>query len=351
MKKQRRHSPPDAVQGTLVQVARLYYNEDLSQQEIANRLGVSRSLIAQYLQRARATGIVRIRIVEPDRACAALEAAVQTATGVRRISVLATPHGTRELAVRAVASAAADFLSEGLGDGDTLGLGWGRTTSVVADFLKPSQAAGVAVVPLMGECGHAGMHSQMNQLVVRAAEHLRATPHFLSLPMVVSTPKLRAALMQEAGMRGVIGLWDKVSFACVGIGVVPPVAGMVVYIGEEHLPRLIAAGAVGDICGIYYDRQGAIIASGLEDRMIAAGLDQLRSVQSLVAVACGADKAVAVLGALRTGLISTLFVDQALAEQMLAAVRQGIGGGRQEAGGSRASGAKRRFFSRLRTLK
>jgi len=320
MKQRNRPLPSEAVQGTLVQVARLYYDENLSQQEIADRLGVSRSLIAQYLQRARAAGIVRIQIVEPDSACTGLEIALAEATGIDEVTVVSTPHGAPELAFRAVASAAADFLSESLADGDTFGLGWGRTTSMVADFLKPPQAAGVAVVPLMGECGHSGMHSQMNQLVMRAAEHLHATPHFLSLPMVLSTAKLRDALVQEAGICGVIDLWKGINVGCVGIGVAPPVPGMIVYIGEEYLPRLIEAGAVGDICGVYYDREGSIIESGLEGRMIAANVDQLRSVDNLTAVACGADKSIAVLGALRTGLLSGLFIDQALAEQVVAGI-------------------------------
>lgn len=318
MKKQGRPPVQNSIPATLVQVAKLYYDENLSQQEIADRLRVSRSLIAQYLQRARAAGIVRIRIVAPDSACAGLETALKDATGVSRITVVPTPHGAPELVVRAVASAAADFLTESLEDGDVLGLGWGRTTSVAADFLKPPQASGVTVLPLMGESGHSGMHSQMNQLVMRAAEHLRATPHFLSLPMVVSTPELRTALVREAGIRDVIELWNRVDLACAGVGVVPPVAGMVVYIGDEHLPRLTEAGAVGDICGIYFDREGAVIESGLEDRIIAASADQLRAIDGLTAVACGAGKAAAVLGALRTGLVDAIFIDQALAEQIIA---------------------------------
>ncbi len=319
--KKSRPLPTDAIQGTLVQVARLYYDEELSQQEIADRLGVSRSLIAQYLQRARAAGIVRIQIVEPDSACSGLATALAEATGVSHITVVPTPHGALELAVRAVATAAAESLTGSIEDGNTLGMGWGRTTSMVADLLKPPQASGVAVLPLMGESGHSGMHSQMNQLVMRASEHLHATPHFLSLPMVVSKAALRDALVQEAGIGDVIDLWNGIDAGCVGIGVVPPVPGMIVYIGEEYLPRLIEAGAVGDICGIYFDREGTILESGLEDRMIAANADQLRAVKNMIAVASGPDKAIATLGALRTGLISSLFIDQALAEQTLAAVK------------------------------
>ena len=133
------------------------------------------------------------------------------------------------------------------------------------------------------------------------------------------TLRLAKERAEALGIRDVVDLWGRVNLACVGIGVVPPVPGMVVYIGQEHLPRLIETGAVGDICGIYYDRAGKIVESGLEARMIAADVKQLKGIDCLTAVACGIDKAVAVEGALRTGLISALFIDQAMAEQVIAA--------------------------------
>lgn len=321
MKKLRKTSAHEPVQGTLVQVARLYYNDNLSQQEIATRLGISRSLVALYLQQAREAGVVRIQIVDLQNTSTELEAALKKATGVKHVTVIPNPHGSPMLTLRAVAGAAAEFLANTLKDGDTFGLAWGRTTSVVVELLNPSHALRVDVLPLMGECGVSGMHSQMNQMVMQAAQRLSATPHFLSLPMVVSSPGLRNALVKEVGISDVIECWDRINLACVGIGVVPPVPGMVVYIGDEQLPRLIEAGAVGDLCGIYYDREGRIIKSGLEDQLISAGIKQMKAMDNLVVVACGEEKAVAVLGALRTGLISTLFIDQKMAERILSGLQ------------------------------
>lgn len=321
MKKTKHVSTKGRNPSALVQVAHLYYDENLSQQEIAARLSVSRSLIAQYLQRAREAGIVRIQIVEPDSVCVDLAAELKKETGIRHLSVIPSPRGSPALALRAVAEAAAADLGGRLRDGDTLGLAWGRTTSMMVGLLAPPHAGRIKVIPLMGESDHAGLYSQMNQLVMRAAERLRATPQFLSLPVLVSSPELRAALVKEAGIRTVIESWNRVNLACVGIGVVPPVAGMIVYVGEEHLPRLAAAGAVGDLCGIYYDRNGTILKSGLEDRMIGISVRQMRGIGCLAAVACGEDKATAVLGALRTGLLSALFIDQDMAERILAEIR------------------------------
>ena len=289
----------------------------MSQQEIASRLKVSRSLIAYYLQQARDTGIVRIQIIKPESTCRQLVASLKRATGVKHICVTPNPRGSSTLSLRAVAGAAARFVADQLDDGDILGLAWGRTTTAVVELLGPTRARQISVLPLMGESSHAGLHSQMNRLVMQAAQRLRAKAYFLSLPMVLSSPSLRDALLKEAGVADVVDRWNKTNVGCVGVGVVPPVPGMIVYIGEEHLPRLVRAGAVGDVCGIYYDRDGRIIPSGLEDRMIAAGFEQLRAIPCLVAVACGEEKAAAVLGALRTGLISALFIDQEMAEQIL----------------------------------
>lgn len=309
-----------ARQGTLVQVARLYYEENLSQQEIADRLEVSRSLIALFLQNAREAGIVRVKIVDPTNNCIGLAAALKKQTGVKQITVIPNPRGSQTLSLRAVAGAAAEHLTESLADGATFAIAWGRTTAVVAEMLNRTRARRVDVLPLLGESGHSVLHSQMNQLVMQAAQRLGAKAHFLSLPMIVSSASLRDALVKEDGIRDIISQWDRIDLACVGIGVVPPVPGMVVYIGDEALPRLIKDVAVGDLCGIYYDRDGRIIKSGFEDRLIAASIEQLRAAGSVVAVACGDDKAVAVLGALRTGLVSTLFIDQSMAERILSGI-------------------------------
>jgi DNA-binding transcriptional regulator LsrR (DeoR family) len=302
---------------TLVQVARLYYEEGLSQREVADRLGVSRTLITLYLQNAREAGIVRVQIVDPTNNCVELATALKKKTGVKSITVIPNPRGLQTLSLRAVAGAAAEHIAESLSYGATLGLSWGRTTAAVTDLLKPTLARQVGVVPLMGDSGHSVLHSQMNQLVMQAAQNLGVKSHFLSLPVIVSSAELRNALVKEEGIRDVLNQWDRLTIACMGIGVLPPVHGMVVYLGQEMLPRLIEDGAVGDLSGIYFDRNGRIIKSGLEERMIAVTTEQLQAAASLVAVASGDDKALAVLGAMRTGLISTLFIDESMAERIL----------------------------------
>jgi DNA-binding transcriptional regulator LsrR (DeoR family) len=301
---------------TLVQVARLYYLEHLGQREIAERLGVSRSLIAQHLKKARDRGLVRIEIADPDDRRAGLAARIRRNAGIAHVEVVSEA-GTAALTSGAVCTCAAEHLDRRLKPRDVLGLAWGRSVMEVVGALAPRAPRPVEVVPLLGERSNLGRYTQLNQLVMQAGERVGGTPYFLLAPMLVGTARLRRELLKEEEVRRVVALWDRLDAACFGVGVVPPTPGMIPYLGEEFIPALRDAGAVGDICGRYFDRNGKVLPSGLEDRILGVTVKQLRKARLAVAVAHGAGKGRAVAAALRTGLVSALFVDRACAEVIL----------------------------------
>ena len=303
---------------TLVQIANMYYKDNLSQQEIANQLGVSRSLIATYLQRARDQQIVRIEIADPRDDSAHLALELSRRFHIEKAALVPHGHKSDELTRRAVAAEAAKFISTRMKDGDVLGIGWGRTTSRMVDLLAPTRSLPVDVAPLLGESGHESTYSQMNHLILRTAQRFGGQPHFLLAPMVVGSPELRELLWQDEVVRGVATQWDRMTIACFGIGVLPPTAGMIAYIGDAYTPMLIAKGAVGDVCVHPFNQRGDILETPLTDCMIGVGVKQLKRTPCRVAVASGVSKAKAVIGALRTGLITHLFVDTALAEAVIA---------------------------------
>lgn len=302
---------------TLVEVAHLYFEENLSQQEIADRLGVSRSLIALYIKKAREQGIVRIEIIDPKNNLDNLACRVAEKFKLAITHVTASAHNSVALTRRALGNAVAHFLDERLHDGDVLGLGWGRTILEVANLLAPARPRRVDVVPLLGESGYTGSYTQLNQIVLQAAKSFSGTPYFLLAPILVGTRELRDALIRDVVARQVVALWERLTIACVGIGAVPPTEGQVVYIGEENIPSLVAQDLVGDICARYFTRKGDFPSFEFYDRILGVDLEQLRQARIVVAVAGGAEKATAVRAALRTGLISALFIDEALAQILL----------------------------------
>ncbi len=302
---------------TLVEVAHLYYEENLSQQEIADRLNVSRSLIALYIKKAREQGIVQIQIRDPQNVFQSLALKLQERYHLKHVEVVSSAHLSSVLTRRALGNAAAQYLDRNLQDGDVLGLAWGRTILEVVNLLAPSKPRRIDVIPLLGESSYTGSYTQLNQIVLQAARAFNGIPYFLLVPMLVGSKELRDALLQDPSTSDVSTRWERITFACVGIGAVPPAEGQIVYIGQENLSDLIEREAVGDICARYFNDQGRFLDTEFNERLLGVSLDQLRRAKNVLAVAVGIEKSKAVRGALCSRLITHLFVDEVLAQVLL----------------------------------
>lgn len=308
-------SPSDA---TLVQVAQLYYIEDRSQQEIADILGVSRSLIALYLKKARDRGIISMEIHNPQDTSAILAQMLTMRTGIKQVTVVPTLKNSA-LTRRTVAAEIARLLEDKLQDNDILGLGFGRTMEELPALLAPNRPRRVIVAPLVGESAssYTNSYSQINQIVMRTAQAFEGTPFFLLAPLLVASPSLCRMLYDDENIRTVTQLWDRLTYAVIGIGTVPPVEGEVVYVGVQNLAKFAQAGAIGDTCTRYFDSNGNMIKTDLHDRTIGISFDQLRLAKHVIVFASGAGKARAVRAFLLTGMVTHLFVDEELAKGIL----------------------------------
>lgn len=306
----------------LVEVAHLYYDENYSQQEIADRLQVSRSLIAQYLQQARDRGIVRIEVINPMNSSENMALEIQERANLDRVFVVPGMHKYQDLNMRAIAGAAAKYIEQNITDSDILGMAWGRTITRIVQLLAPSVPRDIEVVPLMGERGYTGTYSQINQIVLQTAQSFNGKPYFLLTPMFVSSAQLRNELMNDPEVKPAVERWDKLSMAVIGIGSVPPSPGSIAYVGEKYMHMMLKKGAVGDVCGRHFDNEGNLIESEFNERMISISLDQLRKTKVVVSVAGGVEKTRAVLAAMKTRLFSVLIIDEILAASMLDMMRK-----------------------------
>ena len=89
------------------------------------------------------------------------------------------------------------------------------------------------------------------------------------------------------------------------------------FLTESGLDKLVSRGAVGDLLGNFYDIDGNVVKSSLDQRRISANLDQIRKIANIVALACGKEKSEAILGAIHGGYINTLIIDLPLAKKVL----------------------------------
>jgi DNA-binding transcriptional regulator LsrR (DeoR family) len=291
-------------------VAKLHYEAEMSQVAIAKRMGLSAATISRLLQRARAEGIVRIEV----RDLAAPSELVRDLCGklkLKTAAVVETPSGG---VLDALAAPVGDLLRQAaLKSGSVLAIGWGRAVRAVVEAGLPS-LPGLLVVPATGGMQQPAPHFQVNEFVRLAAEGMGGTPHFIHAPYLPSAPT-RRALLADPTVADSIALWDRVDAAIVGIGL--PHAKNAPSASAATPDEQALADAAGDVLRHYFGAEGRPKPWEGEGRMIAMSPAQLRATPLVVGVAMGALKVDAILGAVRSGLVSALATDTQTAEALL----------------------------------
>ena len=313
----------------LADVAQQYYLEDLTQEQIARRLSVSRSNVSRMLKEARERGIVEIRIHHPLRTIPALQQALLNAFPLRDCLVLARPDdggqpvepGTADSpAPRQLGALAARYLDSRVSDESIVGVGWGSTVYNVVSSGYLHRKSGVSVVQLMGSVGGATPDIDGGQVASRLGRALGARVYYLQAPMVVTDVGVRAGLLRDPHIRKTLEMARSAQVNLVSVGAVTRASGLyrAGYLNDMDLEYIRGQGAVGDICGAYFRQDGAPCSLELEDRTIAASAEAMRQAPLRVGVGWGGAKALPSVGAIRAGLINVLITDEECASEMLA---------------------------------
>ena len=301
-------------------IASLYYEVGLVQAEIARRVGVSRSTVARYLKEARELGIVEVRINHPMARARILEQQLKQRFSLVGAYVLADEGLEYQEMVQRLGALAAEYLYEQLHAEAVLGLTWGRAVSAVVRAMRRPGDFAVHTVQLSGSLGRMGPERDGLELARSLANLLGGRCIYLRAPLVVKTPELARALLEDPEISEALKAGAHAEFAIAGIGSVSTEQSTVIEAGHlfpEDLSILAAAGAVGDIGGRYFDAQGTECAVDQNARVIGIDLQQLKGIPRVVGVAGGSWKSQAILGALRGGLIDILVTDGPTAKLVL----------------------------------
>jgi len=304
-------SDPAATRALLHSVARMHYESEMSQVDIAKQLGVSTATVSRMLRRARAEGIVRIEI--PDLvAVDELGAALTERLALEAAAVVETPSTS---ALAALAGPVGEMLGRaGLVPGAVVAIGWGRAIRAILDAGLPP-IPGLLTVPATGGMQQHLPHFQVNEFVRLAAQQLGGAPHFIHAPYLPSAAS-REAFLADPAIAESVALWDRIDVALVGVGL--PHAKNSPEASAATPDEQALVNAVGDVIRHYFDASGRLIDWDGEGRMIAASPEQLRRARLVIGAAVGVEKVDAILGAVRAGFISALVTDVRTAYALLA---------------------------------
>lgn len=287
-----------------------YYMEDNTQAQIAETMGVSRAKVIRLLEEARAQGIVQFSFRKNDSQRVSAEQLLIDRFGLKDAFVVPTPLDSSAIN-QSIAQGAAHYVSDHLREDGYLNIGYGDTVSRMLGFLAKNREESLNVVSLTG-----GVSYYLPTVGTTAySMHLFLTPS----PLVVSSRQVRDALLDEKSLQDVSTMTEYADMSVVGIGAA--VEGATVLrngiLNEGELTVLKMQGAVGDILNHFMDKDGNLIQTEIEDRVISTDLDKLRQLKNVVGVAGGKDKVTAIKAVLNGGYLNVLITDSDTAAELL----------------------------------
>ncbi len=305
----------------LLRAAWFYYKDELTQDEIAKRLSLSRASVGRLLDRARRVGLVSIQL--DTEYLNAFELSAELRRVFRLTEALVVPDHDKEPADHHAINArvglgGAQFLSTHLRPGGSLGVGWGETVSRVIAGTNFGTVGPVHMVTLTG-----GVDGYLPTIVSFKGETGNAdqatTAAVIPAPIHASSPELAAALREEPTIQQVLKHACEVDQAIVGVGTptLDATIAQLGYMNADDVRVLAEHKIVGDILGQFFDANGVVADLPLHDRRIGIELSDLKQIPKVVGVAGGMHKAEAILGALRGGYLDVLVTNEIAAIRLL----------------------------------
>lgn len=315
-----RRRKPGKVSGdnAVIEAAWMYYHENLNQNEIAERLHVSRATVVNYLQEARELGMIRLTMRPEVFTTHELAVDLRKKFDLKSAYIVPDTPSDNGADIERVAKGAAEWLPELLEQGDRLGVAWGQTIYALAEALEPISIDNLHVSQLVGSMTTPyGFTAEICS--TRLSQKLGANCINLHVPAIVSDPDLAQRLRQEPIIRDQLAALSNCNKALFAIGTCTQESHVVVsgVASKELLESYVARGAIGVLCGQFIDAAGKPIDGPLSERLMSVSLSKLVGLDMGLLVSVGKDRVDGMIAACLGGYATHIVTDAATASAML----------------------------------
>ncbi|KJH72582.1 sugar-binding transcriptional regulator [Aliterella atlantica] len=299
----------------------LYYIAGNTQEAIAAKLNVSRQAAQRLIALAVSEKLIKFRLDHPLSECIALAEGLRDKFGLSLCEVVPNDAGSGDT-FNGIAVCAASYLETYLATKtpSILAFSSGRTLRSMIEqipSMEQPQHKIVSIIGNMSHCGRAGRH----EVVMHLSDRVGSQAYPVPTPVVATSVEERELLQTQRSFIVVKTLAEQAKVTFVGISHIAWNAPLHEngFINDEEVSQLVELGAVGEIAGWAYDRQGVLLQQGTNSRVASVPLEQPAQ-RLIIGVAGGEKKAEAILAALRGKLIAGLIVDEAAAQAILAKI-------------------------------
>ncbi len=295
----------------------LYYTHGLRQDEVAQRLGISRASVALHLRRAREAGIVNISTSTDLFRADMMARRLEDASGLDGVWLSREGDFSPDAASEIPKLAASVFL-EMVGNGDRVGVAWGRTIYAIADVMSHADLRDVTVVELCGNLGSPYAY-RPDQCIMEIARRLNARGLNFYAPLVLSSERLAGELRAEPVIREQLERVSECDLALFTVGTLDEDSHAVRCgaLGRQELAKLRSMGAVGVIAGQVIAADGTQLDCDYNRRVISADFDAVKAIPKRLMVVQEDEKFEPLLAAINGRFATHLVLTARMAARLL----------------------------------
>ena len=300
-----------------LRAAWMYFVEEMTQNEIALKLGVGRVTVVRLLAAARERNEVKISIGDRLAECVEAERLLESRFGIDEAIVV--PLSARGAdATGPIAAATGAYVSSLVRADMRIGVAWGRTLVSSLAFMSERTVENVSVVSLLGGIMKARKFNPA-EFAWRFASLFQADCYLMTAPLVVDSAATRQTLIERCGLGDIFELaksLDAVVLGAAGMGA-DATAHVSKFISNADRASLLKAGAVGDVLFNFFDSSGKLVDHPINERVMSVPLDIVKKVPVRVMAAGGASKVPALAAALKIIRPTVLITDEYTAKDVL----------------------------------
>ncbi len=303
---------------TLISVAKLYYESNYNQDEIAKKLNLSRPTVSRMLNYCKEKKIVQIKIINPFEEFATIERELEEKYKLKKAIVTYSSIDSPNEILNAICAKAASYLNENISDGDAIGVCWGETLYQIAKMLNPRMVRGVRIVQLKGGISHTLSTTHAHEIVEIFSQRFNAIGSYLPLPTLFSSNKTKQIVDQDPYIQSLLQAGIDTNIALFTVGAVQE-DSLLFKLGyfSQRQRKMLSKVAVGDIVSHLIDKDGKLCDESLDERTCGISLENLKKKTTRILVAGGSKKHAAIQAALNGGYPNILITDQFTAHSLI----------------------------------
>jgi deoxyribonucleoside regulator len=304
---------------TLYKILKYYYIDDITQQEIAQKLNISRIKVIRYINHAKEKGLIEVKLNIPLKDSFELESQIEKKYSLHECSIVSTFSNENEISKHASIELA-EILRRVLKKDMYLGVSWSQTVKSVLDHLNFSRKIGVNVVPIIGGLELDGYTTNSNVIAHLFAEKLGGTAFSINIPAVFDSKEAKDIMEKERSTKKMHELADKIEVVITGVGNMD-VNGTVFksgYLTMAERKYLESLGIAGIVNLNFIDENGIEVKTDIDDRIVKIfPLEKFKCLHNVIGIAFGQDKIKSLKSALIGGIIDYLITDEDAAKGLI----------------------------------